>query len=211
MLNWAEKISSIFLINLPHREDRLLKFAEQSDKYEIHYKRVSAIKKPNGAEGLRDTMLELFNAEIEKGSRNILVFEDDCIIVVPPPIFHDTMNNVVDQLPENYLMCFLGCQITGDISHFNSPNIIKANKMFSTHAVLYSLQGMREIVARGFKYPIDNYYVDEIEPIGRSYCTYPLLCSQDAGFSDICQNEISWRPFIEARYETKIGEYHGRG
>lgn len=209
-MNWVDKISNIVVLNLPHREDRLLKFSQQADEYEIPYNRKSAIKKPNGAEGLRDTMLDLFTTSISAGIKNILVFEDDCIIIVPPPIFHDTMNKVIEQLPENYLMCFLGCQITGKISHFHSGNIIQADKMYSTHAVLYSLNGMMEVVSRGFKYPIDNYYVDEIEPIGKSYCVYPLLCSQDSGYSDICQNEINWRPFIEARYETKIGEHNGR-
>lgn len=208
-MSWVDKISKIVLINLPHREDRLLKFAKQAENYNIPYARVIAIHNEQGAIGLRDTMQNLFLKEIEHGTKNLLVFEDDALLVVPPEIFHDSMNKVVDQLPENYWMCFLGCQITGSISHFHSPNVIQASKMFSTHAVLYSLQGMKEIIGHGFKSPIDNYYVDEIESQGNSFCSYPLLCSQDAGYSDICKNEISWRPFIEARYETKIGEFNG--
>lgn len=208
-MTWLDKISKIYLINLPHREDRLLAFSKQAEEYSIPYERISAIYRPSGAEGLRDTMSALFAQEIAKNTPHVLVFEDDCEFVVPPPIFHDSMDKVAAQLPENYWMCFLGCQITGSISHFHAPNVIQASKMFSTHAVVYSLQGMKEIMARNFAFPIDNFYVDEIEKQGHSYCTYPLLCSQTPGFSDIGQNTISWKPFIDARYEQKIGEFHG--
>ena len=208
---WTDKISRIVVINLPNREDRLLSFAKQAEEYSIPYERISAIKDVEGAKGLRDTMANLFNDCIEKNLQNCLVFEDDTEMVVPPPIFHDTVEKVIDQLPENYWMCFLGCQITGSISHFHSPNVIQASKMFSTHAVLYSLQGMKEAIGRPFSYPIDNYYVDELEPNGHSYCTYPLLCSQKPDVSDIGGQFIDWSPFIQARYETRIGEFNGRG
>lgn len=208
-MEWINKIDEICVVNLTKRDDRLLEFAKQMEEYEIPFKRVSAIENPKGAEGLRDTMKRLFEDCIEKKFQHVLVFEDDALFVVPSSILHDTMNKVMGQLPPNYFMLFLGCQITGCISHYHSPNIIQASKMFSTHAVLYSLQGMKEILAHGFDYPIDNYYTAEIEPMRNSYCTYPLLASQREGYSDICQNPISWRPFIEARFEQKIGEFNG--
>jgi hypothetical protein len=209
-MSWLNKINRIVVLNLPHREDRLLHFAAQADKYELPYHRIEAIKDNQGAKGLKDTMVKLFTEEIEKGTKHILVFEDDAEILLPPPIFHDTMDKVTEQLPENYWMCFLGCQITGSISHFPSPNIIQASKMFSTHSVLYSLQGMKEIMARGMDSPIDNFYVDKVEGAGNSYCTYPLLCSQKPDVSDIGGQFIDWTPFIQARFQTRIAEYHGR-
>lgn len=210
-MEWQNKISRIVVLNLPERDDRLLDFAKQAEQYNIPYERISAIKDTQGAKGLRDTMVLLFNDCISMGLENCLVFEDDAEIVASPPVFDDTMNKVVSQLPGNYWMCFLGCQITGSISHYHSPNVIQATMMFSTHAVLYSLQGMKEIAGRDFKYPIDNFYVSDIERYGHSYCTYPLLCSQKPGYSDICQNEISWVPFIDAKYQQKINEFHARG
>lgn len=209
-MSWLNKINRIVVLNLSHREDRLLHFAEQADKYQIPYERIEAIKDTQGAKGLRDSMVKLFNDEIEKDTRHILVFEDDAKIVVEPFWFHDTMDKVAEQLPENYWMCFLGCQITGSVSHFASPNIIQATKMFSTHAVIYSLQGMKEIMARGFDYPIDNYFVDKIEGAGNSYCTYPLLCSQTAGVSDIGGQEIDWNPFIVHKYAERLSAYNGK-
>lgn len=206
-MEWLNKINDIVVLNLAHREDRLLHFAEQAEKYELPYRRIEAIKDNQGAKGLRDTMVKLFTEEINKGTKHLLVFEDDAEFVVPPPIFHDTINILFRQLPDNYWMCFLGCQITGKINDFYSSNIIKASKMFSTHSVIYSLQGMKEIMARSFSYPIDNFYVEQIENYGNSYCSYPLLCSQKPDISDICGQFIDWTPFIQARYQTRIAEY----
>ena len=82
--------------------------------------------------------------------------------------------------------------------------------MFSTHAVIYSERGMKEILASVLEGPIDNHYVAKIEPIGGSYCVYPLLASQREGFSDIGQEKFSWRPFIEAKYEPEINRMRAR-
>lgn len=211
MNKWINFFDEIFVINLLKRQDRLLRITEDFEQYEIPFTRINAIENGNGAEGLKDTMIGLFTESIQKGYKNILVFEDDCMMKNDPFWFNDTMDKVVKQIPENYIMCFLGCQITSSISHFHSPNIIKGNKMFSTHAVMYSLQGMKEILSQGITAPIDNFYVDTIEKMGNSYATYPLLCSQYPGYSDIGKSEINWDVFITPRYAQKIAEMnHGR-
>lgn len=210
-MNWIGKIDKIVLVNLATRTDRLLKCAEQFDEYEIPYERVPAIRdERNGAKGLRDTMLHLFQDAVDENLDNLLVFEDDVKFMVNKETFDITMEAVMNNLPENYIMLFLGCQLTGNATHFYSPNIVAASKIFSTHAVLYSKRGIKEILASEFDYPIDNHYVAKIEPLGGSYCTYPLLCSQQAGKSDIGGQVIDWNPFIVNRYDQKIGELRAR-
>lgn len=203
---WRNFVDKIYVVNLLKRTDRLLQITEDFEKYEIPFERFQAIENDRGAEGLRDTMKLLFESCVEKGYRNVLVFEDDADFVIEKFWFHDTMDKVAIQLPDNYHICFLGCQLTVTPSHFHSPNLISAQKMFSTHAAIYSLQGMKEILSRDFDFPIDNYYVAEIQPMGHCYCTYPLLCSQREGYSDIGHNFISWKPFIEHRFEQKVSE-----
>lgn len=203
-MEWINKISRIVCLNLEKREDRLLEFAEMADKYEIPFERVSAIEDEQGARGLRDSMIEIFKEAIENNRPNLLVFEDDAEIVVGKDEFHLWMNKAVEQLPENYWMLFMGCQLTGNGCKFHSANLIRVSKAFSTHAVLYSLQGMKEIMSRDFQYPIDNFYVAELQEHGHSYCTYPLLASQRVGYSDIGKNEISWKPFIDQRFNQQV-------
>lgn len=213
-MNWINKIDHIVCLNLLNRTDRLIDFTEQMEKYDIPFERINAVKdKEQGARGLRDTMVNLFNEEIAKGSSHVLVFEDDAEIVVAPIWFHEHMDRIMEQIPDNYHMILLGCQLTDKINGFYTTNLIRVVKAFSTQSVLYSLQGMKEIVSRGIGYPIDNWMVDNIQNLGHTYCTYPLLCSQRPGHSDIGNNFIDWRPFMDHRYQQKINEYnslHGR-
>lgn len=204
---WVNFFDKIYVINLAKREDRLLQITEDFEKYSIPFLRVEAIYHPQGAEGLKETMLLIFNEAIERGYKNILIFEDDCLMVVDETTFNLTMDKVVVQLPEDYQICLLGCQLTHRISHFHSENLIPVLSAFSTHASAYSIAGIRAIMASGLQAPIDNHIVAVIQPLGKTYCTFPLLCSQYEGFSDIGQNVHSWRPFIEARFEQKIIEF----
>lgn len=177
------------------------------EQYQIPFERISAIHdKEQGARGLRDTMALLFDEEIKRGTQHLLVFEDDAEILPDVGKFNVVMNEVMKELPESYHLCFLGCQITSNGCRHHSPHLIKVIKAFSTHAVIYSLQGMKEIMARKFGFPIDNWFCDEIEPMGQSYCTNPFLVSQRDGHSDIGGNFISWKPFLEHRFKQKVGE-----
>jgi GR25 family glycosyltransferase involved in LPS biosynthesis len=206
---WRDFIDKVYLINLLKRGDRLLESVKQCEDYNIPFSRFSAIESPNGADGLRDTMSQLFDDAIKNNYSNILVLEDDFEIIVPPITFDNTVDEVCKQLPSNYWVCFLGCQLTGKIKYFHSPNVIAATKMYSTHSVIYSLQGCREIIARTIKAPIDNFYVDEIEPMNNSYCSYPILCSQRAGKSDIGGQFIDWKPFIVPRFNQQVANFKG--
>ncbi len=197
---WTDFFSGIFVLNLTKRTDRLLECAEELEKYNIPYQRVSAIENENGANGLLQTMQKLFEDCIEQGLQNILVFEDDVLFVQDPTL---VMDNVVKQLPEKYDMVLLGGQIKG-FSYPHSENLLGLVGGWSTHAVIYSLQGMKDILALGMTAPIDNFFVDKIHNRGYSYCVRPLLATQREGFSDICKNEINWQPFITKSYNEKL-------
>lgn len=205
---WTAFFDEIYLINLDKREDRLLESAEQLYSHGIGFKRFSAVEHENGAIGLRDTMLKIFQEAIDNDYKNILVFEDDVDFV--SDVVESTMNEVVKQLPETYHLVYLGCQPTRGFTHFYKPNILPVQGAFATHAVGYSIQGIREILASNLQAPIDNHIVEHIQPMNQCYAVYPLLASQRAGYSDIGKADISWKPFIEGRYEQKIGEMKAR-
>lgn len=209
-MNWISKIDRIVCLNLLKRTDRLLDFTEQMEKYQIPFERVAAIEDiENGARGLRDSVVRLLNEEIAKNTRHLLVFEDDAIFVEEPPLLHEYMNKVMEQIPENYHMVFLGCQLSTRPTR-HSPNLLRVIKAFSTHSVLYSLQGMKEVLATNLSYPIDNHLVDHLQPQGHCYCTYPLLASQKPGISDIGGGHfMDWTPFIQHRFSQKIAEMGG--
>ena len=207
-MSWLDRVSRIVVLNLSHREDRLIQFTEQAEKYSLPFDRISAIyNQQQGAQGLRDTMVKLFKESLDNEIEHLLVFEDDADIVVDKATFHDTMDKVFEQLPEAYDMILLGCQLSHRIKQFHSDNLFPVQMAFSTHSVMYSKKGMNAILANQMGFPIDNWLVTEIQPRGQTYCVYPLLCSQAVGYSDIGKNKISWKPFIETRYEQRINEY----
>lgn len=199
---WTEYFDEVVLINLDKRVDRLLETAEELEKYNIPYKRIAAIEHKNGAIGLLQTMQKIFEDCIKRKVQNILVFEDDIMFLQDPtPI----MNNVIKQIPDNYDMILLGGQIKG-FAYAHSENLLALVGAWSTHAVIYSLQGMKNIMAMNFTAPIDNFFVDVIHPKGNSYCVKPLLATQRFGYSDIAKNEINWQPFINKSYNEKLSQ-----
>lgn len=205
-MNWPSFIDNVYLVNLAQREDRLLESAKLFEEYEIPYEVFPAIKDTQGARGLRDTMLKIFNDTIEKKYENILVFEDDVKFIEDKITFHDILNKAIKQLPENYHILYLGGQPTGGYSHFHSPNLLPAIKYFATQSVIYSKQGIKEILGLGMDFPIDNWLVDVVQPMGFCYAIHPILCSQREGFSDIGGNIMDWHPFIEPRHNQKVAE-----
>lgn len=205
-MSWLNNIDKVYLVNLLKREDRLLESAKLLEEYEIPYSIFTAIEKPKGAEGLRDTMNLIFKEAIENDYDCILVFEDDVKFMEEKWWVHEVMNMVFNQLPENYHLCYLGGQPTNGYPNFYSPNLLPAYKYFATQSVIYSKQGIKEIVNRGMDYPIDNWLVSEIQTLGQCYAIDPLLCSQRKGYSDIAKNVIDWNPFIHQRHIQKVNE-----
>lgn len=205
-MSWKAFIDKVYLVNLAHREDRLLESAKLFEEYEIPYTVFPAIKDEQGARGLRDTMLALFDEVLANKYENILVLEDDFKMIEDKITFHDVLDKAIKQLPENYHLLYLGGQPTVGYDHWHSDNLLPAIKYFATQSVIYSKQGIKEILALGLDFPIDNSIVDNLQPMGRCYAIHPILCSQRDGFSDIGGQPMNWDVFITPRHNQKVAE-----
>lgn len=204
-MNWTSYFDNIFLINMPHRADRLKLSVEQLHQYNIPFTWYRGIHNPSGANGIYLTLIELFQECIRLGYKNILVFEDDLNIICPE--INEVMPLVIEQLPADYLELRLGANIPQP--HFAtvySDNLLLVSRMLSLHAVAYSYECMEAIVSLPKKLPIDMSIAEWIQPLKRSYCTYPLLVSQLPGHSNIESRYVDWTPFIDRRYEA-VKEY----
>lgn len=203
MQKWTNFFDKIFVINLKKRYDRWLHIQKQLKKYSINFERKEAIEHERGAEGLRLTMVEIFNEAISKGWNNVLIFEDDVEVVNKD--FDEVMNKVVTQIPNDYLICYLGCNLTTGVSGFYSENLLPVVNAFSTHACFYSRKAIELILKNNFSAPIDNYMVSQVQNrYGNCYCTYPFLCTQIAGISDIENKFVDWNPFLHLRYKQRL-------
>jgi GR25 family glycosyltransferase involved in LPS biosynthesis len=205
-MSWTDFFTKIFVINLPERTDRLLDIAEQLYKWNIPYELVNAVKHENGAEGLRITVEGIFREAVKQEWESILIFEDDAIFVDSGGNPNEVMEKVVKQLPKTWDILYLGAQCTTGFKMRVSPNLLLVENAYATHAWALSLHGIKEVLMSVLEAPIDNCVVKKIQPQGNTYITYPLLCSQRAGMSNIGNTYIDWSPFIEQRYYQKLGE-----
>ena len=65
-MSWLSFIDKIYLVNLAHREDRLLESAKLLEEYQIPYQVFPAIQdREQGARGLMKSMISIFVDSIE--------------------------------------------------------------------------------------------------------------------------------------------------
>lgn len=198
---WTKLLDKIYVINLAKRKDRMLQAVQQLNKYSIPFERVEAIEHDKGAEGLKLTFEKLFKSCIKNGYKNVLVLEDDLDIIEPS--INEVMSRVVADLPEQYDIIYLGCQLCNSPTGYYNRTLLKGvDSAFATHAAIYSLKAMKDIIKGKIEAPIDNYLVRHIQQKKNCYAVYPMLVSQIVGKSDIYSDQISlnWKPFLEGKF-----------
>jgi hypothetical protein len=184
----------VFVINLDHRTDRLEQFVAGLETFGVsklwinqNLERFSAVKSDNGADGCRDSHIAILKIAKERGYKNILVFEDDCQFVGTPNdlgAFCKQLNLV------NWDIAYLGWNSHEPLQPFDL-NLLVAKEIYSTHAIAYNNTVYDRIIeADNFAHIgiLDVYYREQLQK-GLSaktcFASYPLLCSQFNGHSDI--------------------------
>jgi len=189
---YNEFIEKVFLINLDHRTDRLEEMDCHLKEHGMEYERFPAIKDDNGIKGLILTMVELFKVILERGYKNVLILEDDAKFLVPKSI--PFLNEVLPQLPQDYYCFHLGCNLIAAPRRI-STNILKIDKAYATHAIVYSREAIELILPlllRDEIVPYDILLMNSIQIYGKSYCTMPMLATQRESYSDIEKSVPVW-------------------
>lgn len=183
---WTNFFSRIVLINLASRPDRLVESSLELKRHKIPFEVVPAIKNENGQQGISDTLRGLFRETLDAGHRNVLVFEDDVRMVVEPEEFERVMDLALVELPGHWDILYLGANLPNKamVSEY-SAHLLSTKRALALHAVAYSRGGMEKILSLKPYLPIDLQIADLINIQGCSFVTFPLLCTQKEGFSDI--------------------------
>lgn len=204
-MTWTKFFDGIYLINLPQRTQRFMDSARELDNHKIPFERVNAVKSFSGQMGVRITMRQLFEKCLSEKKERILVFEDDVKFVTTPEYY---MPRVIPQLDGlHWDLLSLGPNTHKPLNH-PSPtkeNLLLMNACRGLHAVAYSRFGMKEVVEListiTEKDPhVDVLIEDHLQPAKTCFCTYPLICTQRNGYSDI-KNENVNMEYIEERFE----------
>lgn len=202
---WTKFFSNIYLLNLPERKDRLVASALELGCMGIEATVFPAIKCDNGQEGVYLSLMKIFRHAVDNLYSSVLIFEDDFERCTGVPDFNQTMEKAVRQLPEYWHMLFLGANLpVPELVTQYSANLLRTKRALGLHAVAYSHECMQMILCLPRQLPVDLQIANFIHPLGHSYVTYPLLCSQRVGYSDIEKRVTNYRVYLEDRYLTVL-------
>lgn len=200
---WTEFVDEIFLVNIVDRFDRLVYVEKELGKHDIGFTRWSATKNEDGEKGLRDTMRLLFENCLEMGYERVCVFEDDVKILGSE--FNDVMAKCCKQLPDDFDLFYMGGNVHKKPIRF-SENLIRTPAIYSSHAIIYSRKAIEFILAQlifNYKDAYDVILADTIQKRNKCYCSFPLLASQQTGYSDIKKRNVNYEVHIEKKYAEK--------
>lgn len=192
-----------FIINLPVRTDRRKSVTIEMDRIKLGYRFWRAVTHPSsGVMGLIETMKYLLEYCIANGYAKVLILEDD-VRFLETRLFVD---KCIAQLPDDFDLMYLGCNLAQNKVELFSPNLIKVDGAYATHAILYSNSGMKkvyDILKRGSDSPLDVQIVHGVQADGNCYACYPMAGTQVDSYSDIEQRDVRYRQLLEDRFEQK--------
>lgn len=202
-------INSTFLLNLESRPDRLEHSRSELKKHGIDYNLFKSIKFDNGKLGLIFTMKDVLEHCLIKNYKNVLIIEDDILFLEDEA--KKSIQWCADQLPNDYDMLFMGCNLFQQEIELYSANLIKVTGACATHCILYSKSGMEKAFNEILKQinntekvvPLDMIYVDKIQKDGKCFCCYPMIATQINGFSDIENKYVDYDRFLTNRFIEK--------
>src|SRR3990167_5252876 len=180
----------IYIINLPHRIDRLRMAKLQFDKAgvtnytvfpAIDARRLKIKGTTEDNQGLIGCFLShyfiLQEAIINKYKR-IVVFEDDVILVND---FKERFEQGMKQVPDKWQLLYLGYyERSGNGKIKVNDNITIPKNTWGTHAYMIQNDGIKIMYdnLQEIKTHIDIQIGEHIVPKMYTYCIYPAICNQ---------------------------------
>jgi GR25 family glycosyltransferase involved in LPS biosynthesis len=204
----GEYFEQVYLINLPHREDRRIKALAECEKIGLFPQVFPAInggveKTPyhnphdipgiqwnSGAAALNMTTVRILEDAKKNNYASILILEDDVE-------FHPQINQIVDEniqdVPDDWEMLLFGCMhrsapfsVTRRIFRIRRADCLHCYAVRNTMYDLY----IEEISK--MEWPLDWVTQFRIQPRKRSYCLMPNFAYQRPSYSNIAQMNVSY-------------------
>lgn len=187
----------IYLINLPHRTDRLRMAKKQFEKAGINdyniFKAIDArklrikgvVEDNQGLIGCFLSHFVILQEAIRYNYKRIAVFEDDMIFVDD---FKDKYEHAMNQIPDKWQLLYLGYyERSGQSKLMVTENISIPKNTWGTHAYMLQNDGIKIMYEnlQEIKSHIDVQISSEIVPKLYTYCITPAICYQSGIKSDI--------------------------
>jgi len=211
-MSWHNYFGGIYLINLKIREDKREASTKVLNDLEIPFELVEAIHDTEfPCRGLVRTMQKIMFKALEEGKNRILIFEDDAMPMVGKDELNETMDGCINQLPDDWSLFYLGCNVASGLHEFYSKNLLPVRMAFATHATAYDKKAMQAICKQEIREPVDNWLVREFQPNAKCYCSFPMCFTQSPNISDIGLAWTDWSRFLETRFNAEIEKLKREG
>jgi GR25 family glycosyltransferase involved in LPS biosynthesis len=202
----------IYVLNLKKREDRLrttekrLKFAE-IEKYTVFngvdgivayklwevYSRENQFFRNSNYVGCALSHLSIYQHALEKGYEKVLIIEDDNRVNVNA---NKLVESIYPQVPEWELLYLGFIPLSDDCTKWDynvfqllpgHPHVAIAKNFWGLFAYGITqnlMKEMIEIYKKDFPMEIDRFFVNYVQPRGKSYGMTPQIFAADDGYSD---------------------------
>lgn len=213
MFDWNSEFDAIYVINLPHRQDRLNRSIKEFAQYNIPVEIFPAIEsEQGGAHGVYLSVRAIMRKSVLAKHERILIFEDDVEFVQDPNHYLAFVMQQLSDFAPDWHMLYLGPNTHKPLKRI-APNLLLAESCRGLHATAYSSEGMWCVLRHLLKwhpdFPIDVVFENRIQPEGHSFCTWPLLATQRTNeFSDIQQQVVS-NDYIVERFNQHTKHLNG--
>lgn len=179
-------IDRIYVISLPGSERRNDVRHHMNDNFIWFHFYDGIENKEDGAAGLKETFKKLFTEALNKGYKNLMVFEDDASFTCSN--VHHEIGWVINDLPADYHICKFGANLLLPVEKV-TDNINRVKLSYALHACLYSRIGMELILEHidDTDEPIDVIIAKFVEPLGHCYVSSKMIATQRPYKSNIFQ------------------------
>lgn len=139
----------------------------------------------------------MYRMGIDKGYDRMLVLEDDAELL---PDLHNKLTNLFDSFDfKDFDIIYLGAVDKYPAVKLQD-NIYRCQHTLTTHAMLFSRQGMEKVIEIVDKedegkcrMSIDVFLAENIQPQGKTYRCEPAIIKFIDGYSDIAGWKRSWK------------------
>lgn len=206
----------IYCINLDNRIDRWEQCQKEFSKlgildrvirFSAHKENYTSDPKRNACIGNHLSHADCIYKSIENEDNNCLIFEDDVEFFLPPEQTLDILSKSISELPNDWDMLYLGCNMDAFIAYQETEHLAKLTGAFATHAYAVRRTLFTELNNLNRRIDVihnDVSYAYEVIPNYKVYQTIPMLCGQRDSWSDIERNTSSNSKMMLERFQQKL-------
>lgn len=179
-----------YCINLKNRPERWQAVQKECKKLNLKVERYGAVKRTIGYQGCMASHIQLLQRIKHQGI--FMIIEDDFKVIGT----RKQLDKSILELPDNWDMLYLGASFPTTATPLvrYTDSLYRLQGGLCTHAIMYNNQNrVAEFILNNLKQVhIDVVFMKQVQPKFNCYITYPMIATQQEGFSDIVNRHTDY-------------------